>query len=79
MYCQCPTGRANNNFLELFLEPAHFGYDIRVFNRDFTDFSTEISGFRERFQISREISGKEYGLVADSCLHEIAQHGERAK
>ena len=51
--------------------PAHLGYDIRDFNRDFPDFtknfrdftkdfriSTEISGFRERFQISREISGK---------------------
>ena len=56
-------------------EPAHFGYDIREFNRDFPDFtkdfrdftkdfriSTEISGFRERFQISREISGKVYEI-----------------
>ena len=59
-------------------EPAHFGYDIRKFNRDFPDFtkdfkistqisldfriSTEISGFRERVQISREISGKVYEI-----------------
>ena len=38
----------------------------RRFNGDFTDFtkdfriSTEISGCRERFQISREISGEVY-------------------
>ena len=37
-------------------KPAHFP----DFNGDFPDFtriSTKISGFRERFQISREISG----------------------
>ena len=50
-------------------KPAHFGYDIRDFNGDFPDFtkdfgiSTEISGFRERFQISQEISGKVYEIL----------------
>ena len=45
-----------------------FNGDFTDFTKDFKDFtkdfriSTEISGFRERFQISREISGKVYEI-----------------
>ena len=35
-------------------KPTHFGYDIRVFNRDFLDFTKD---FRISKEISRNISG----------------------
>ena len=57
--------------------------DFTDFTKDFGDFriSTKISGLRERFQISREISGKVYEisgsggpLVATHCLHASPEH-----
>ena len=38
-------------------EPAHFGYDIREFNGDFTDFTKDFKISTEISRISRKISG----------------------